>query len=452
MFNIKVKKRKFYEAFACLFIHLHFCAHSLRASELSLFVVRKVHVRHFDVISTFFRCLDVPCRDGCAHLLVLVRLDHSGHRDVLARVYDDSGETCCVLLDQLVLLEPAKAVDRRIPLCLLPRVAIPLRHHAVMVEEDLYFGQLDCVLRREEVDSRCSLIVIGHGLIRLEGRGLLSWNDADRRHLLAQSQLAELLYREEDVSGNWHVWSDLVQIREQLEVFLRLLGQLLAEFGDVKEERCQEVLKDAENLLDAAVDEYRPDEGLKDVAHDLARLKDLDLSIVHPEVLLEGIADVAVQVVLLVQLLLVFLALLVLLYVTGSRGGLTASAIVTVVARLALFVEDVLLDAEEGDQLRQEVILGQQAFGLVGVERLEVLLGDVGLVLALLYVVFFEHSVLDEIRVGDVVKNGVAEDLHLLVARGKPICLLEAAMGQGLKEQILVRELEIEDLLYWRAD
>ena len=243
-----------------------------------------------------------------------------------------------------------------------------------------------------------------------------------------------------------------MQIGEQLEVFLRLLGQLLAEFGNMKEERCQKVLKDAKNLLDAAVDEYRPNEGLKDVAHDLAWLKDLDLSIVHPEVLLEGVADVAVQVILLVQLLLVLPTLLVLLHVTGSRSGLTAGAIVTVVARLSLFIEDVLLDAKEGNQLRQEVILCQQAFGLVGIERLEVLLGDVGLVLALLYVVFFEHSVLDEIRVGDVVENGVAEDLHLLVARGKPVCLLEAAMGQGLKEQILIRELEIEDLLYRRAD
>lgn len=351
---------------------------------------------------------------------------------MLTRVYDNSGKARCVLLDQLVLLEPAKAVDRGIPLCLLPRVAIPLRHHAVMVEEDLYFGQLDRVLGRQEVDSGSGLILIGHGFVRLEGRGLLSWNHADWSHLLPQSQLTELLHREEDISSNWHVWSDLVQVREQLEVFLRLLGQLLAELGDVKEEGCQEVLKDAKNLLNAAVDEYRPNEGLKDVAHDLARLKDLDLSIVHPEVLLEGVADVAVQVILLVQLLLVFLTLLVLVHFTGGRSGLTAGAIVTVVARLSLFVEDVLLDAEEGDQLRQEVVLRQQAFGLVGIERLEVLLGDVGLVLALLYVVLFEHGVLDEIRVGDVVQDGVAEDLHLLVARGKPVCLFEAAMGQGL--------------------
>ena len=49
------------------------CLLSLTASELPLFVVRKVHVRHFDVISTFFRCLNVSCCVGCAHLLVLVR-------------------------------------------------------------------------------------------------------------------------------------------------------------------------------------------------------------------------------------------------------------------------------------------------------------------------------------------------------------------------------------------
>ena len=89
---------------------------------------------------------------------------------MLAWVYDDSGKACCVLLDQLVLLEPAKAVDRGIPLCLLPRVAIPLRHHAVMVEEDLYFGQLDRVLGREEADSRCGLLLISHGFILLESR------------------------------------------------------------------------------------------------------------------------------------------------------------------------------------------------------------------------------------------------------------------------------------------
>ena len=103
---------------------------------------------------------------------------------MLAWVYDYSRKTCCVLLDQLVLLEPAQAVDRGIPLCLLPRVAIPLRHHVVMVEEDLDFGQLDRVLRWEEVNSGCRLILIDHGFIRLESCGLLSWNDADWGNLL----------------------------------------------------------------------------------------------------------------------------------------------------------------------------------------------------------------------------------------------------------------------------
>ena len=122
-----------------------------------------------------------------------------------------------------------------------------------------------------------------------------------------------------------HIGSDLVQIREDLEVFFWLLVELLTEFGNVKKEWREEVLEDAKYLFDAAVDEDRTNECFKHIAHDLAGFKDLNLSIIHLEVLFERVADIAIQVVLFVKLLLLLLELplghlLLLCLLLGSSG------------------------------------------------------------------------------------------------------------------------------------
>ena len=106
-----------------------------------------------------------------------------------------------------------------------------------------------------------------------------------------------------------HIGSDLVQIREDLEVFFWLLVKLLTEFGNVKKEWREEVLEDAKYLFDAAVDEDRTNESFKHIAHDLAGFKDLNLSIIHLKVLFERVANIAIQVVLFVKLLLLLLEL-----------------------------------------------------------------------------------------------------------------------------------------------
>ena len=122
-----------------------------------------------------------------------------------------------------------------------------------------------------------------------------------------------------------HIGSDLVQIREDLEVFFWLLVELLTEFGNVKKEWREEVLEDAKYLFDAAVDEDRTNECFKHIAHDLAGFKDLNLSIIHLEVLFERVADIAIQVVLFVKLLLLLLELplghLLLLCLLLGRSG-----------------------------------------------------------------------------------------------------------------------------------
>ena len=116
----------------------------------------------------------------------------------------------------------------------------------------------------------------------------------------------------------------------------------------MEQERSKQVLKHFQDFFDATVDENCANEGLKDVAHDLAGLEDLDLPVVHLEVLFEGVADVAVQVVLLAHLLLLFLRF--------PLGNHTPAPITTQVIRidvrcgvrrgLLLLVEDELLDAE----------------------------------------------------------------------------------------------------------
>ena len=116
-----------------------------------------------------------------------------------------------------------------------------------------------------------------------------------------------------------------MQIREDLEVFFWLLVKLFTEFGNVKKEWREEMLEDAKYLFDAAVDEDRTNECFKHIAHDLAGFKDLNLSIIHLEVLFERVADIAIQVVLFVKLLLLLLELplghlLLLCLLLGSSG------------------------------------------------------------------------------------------------------------------------------------
>ena len=87
-----------------------------------------------------------------------------------------------------------------------------------------------------------------------------------------------------------------------------------------------------------------------------------------------------------------------------------------VIAWLALLVQDVLLDSKQCDQLGQKIVLREQTLRLVSIERLEIFLRNVGLVLALLDVILFEHGVLDEISIRDIVQYGITEHFHLLVA------------------------------------
>lgn len=273
-------------------------------------------------------------------------------------------------------------------------------------------------------------------------------------HLVASSQVCQLVHMEVDVPSNGHVWGDLVQIRQDLEVLLRLLVQLLAVLCHVEQERSKQVLKHFQYFFDPPVDEYCANEGLKDVAHDLAGLENLDLPVVHLEVLFEGVADVAVQVVLLAHLLLLFLRF--------PLRHHTPAPITTQVIRigvrsgvrrgLLLLVEDELLDAEQSDQLRQEVVLCQQRLCLVSVKRLEVFLRDVSLVEALLDVIFLKHCVLDEIRIRNVIEDSVAQHFHLLIAGSQTVSLFETPMGQGLKQQIFVCKFEVKDLFHWSTD
>ena len=78
-----------------------------------------------------------------------------------------------------------------------------------------------------------------------------------------------------------------------------------------------------------------------------------------------------------------------------------------VIAWLALLVQDVLLDSKQCDQLGQKIVLREQTLRLVSIERLEIFLRNVGLVLALLDVILFEHGVLDEISIRDIVQYGI---------------------------------------------
>lgn len=69
------------------------------------------------------------------------------------------------------------------------------------------------------------------------------------------------------------------------------------------------MLEDLQDFFDASIDENCTNKRLKNVTHDLAWLEDFKLPIVHLEVLFERVANVAIQVILLAELLLLLLPL-----------------------------------------------------------------------------------------------------------------------------------------------
>ena len=177
---------------------------------------------------------------------------------------------------------------------------------------------------------------------------------ADWSDLLAQGKIRELVYGEISVSSYGKVWSDLVQVREYLEVFFGLLVKLLAKLSHMQEERREKVLEDAEHLFDSSIYEDGSNQRLKDITHDLARLEDLDLTIVHLEVLFEGVANVAIQVILFAHLLQLLFALPVRLAIRAHfmLHMVPNVLLLTLVVGLALLVQNELVNAEERDQLR----------------------------------------------------------------------------------------------------
>jgi hypothetical protein len=59
--------------------------------------------------------------------------------------------------------------------------------------------------------------------------------------------------------------------------------------------------------------------------------------------------------------------------------------------------QDIPMEAKETDQLRQEVVLSEHTFGIVGIKWLEVFLSQVLLGQSLLHIVLLQNGVLDEV-------------------------------------------------------
>lgn len=83
------------------------------------------------------------------------------------------------------------------------------------------------------------------------------------------------------------------------------------------------------------------------------------------------------------------------------------------------------MNPDQHNQFRQKVIFCQVRFSLVSVERFEVFWHDVLLLLPLLNIVFFEHGELQQIAVGNVVQNRIAQNLQLFVAPVEIVCVFE---------------------------
>ncbi len=78
---------------------------------------------------------------------------------------------------------------------------------------------------------------------------------------------------------------------------------------------------------------------------------------------------------------------------------------------------------------------------------LEIFLGDMCLGQSLLQIVLFQDGVLDEIRVGYVVEDGISQDFKSFILDREAMVLLERFVGESLQKHWFVLELISQDLL-----
>lgn len=106
------------------------------------------------------------------------------------------------------------------------------------------------------------------------------------------------------------------------------------------------------------------------------------------------------------------------------------------------------MDTEQNYQFCEEIIFCEQAFGLVCIKGLEIL-GHYKLLLsALLDVVSLEHSVLQQVRIGNVVQDCVAQYLQLFKVPVQIVALLKSTVGECVEKQVFVRKFVVQNLLH----
>lgn len=165
-----------------------------------------------------------------------------------------------------------------------------------------------------------------------------------------------------------------------------------------EDEGCQEVLVDLKDLLDATIDENGSNEGLEYISKNLRGLEKLRLSIIHVEVPAEGVLDELISILLIHEVLDLFLDFPLIKHPTLCGCLFGCGLLDLFVSHLPIPVEqDIPMEAKETDQLRQEVVLSEHTFGIVGIKWLEVFLSQVLLGQSLLHIVLLQNGVLDEV-------------------------------------------------------
>ena len=92
------------------------------------------------------------------------------------------------------------------------------------------------------------------------------------------------------------------------------------------------------------------------------------------------------------------------------------------------------MNAEQNDQLSEEIIFCQQAFRLVRIEWLEIFWHDKFLLPALLDVVSLKHCVLQKVRVRNIVKYCVTKNFQLLKMTVEIVALFKSAVCECVEE------------------
>lgn len=229
-----------------------------------------------------------------------------------------------------------------------------------------------------------------------------------------------------------HYWFYLKQVGERVEIVFGLFMEALAELRCEHDKRREQVLIYLYHLFNPSIKEDSTNDSFEDIAKDLRRLKHLALPSIQEEVASERKLNELVRITLIHELL----------DLLGESPVIEHPSPVLLNSLLPELSDshrtewpvkqNVAMEAEQTEQLGEEIVLSEETLSIVCVDGLEVLLFNVGLRETLLQVVLIEDRVFDQVRVCQVVQDGIPQYLQFLILCRETMIFFERTVSEGL--------------------